>query len=67
MSGAVDLTAILTVDTDVSLRNKAKLQTIYNIFINTNFKELKKMSHDCNIFISCCIQRHLHKHIQHKY
>ena len=37
LSAGVDITAVLPFDTqNVSLRNKAKLQTIYNILIKTN-------------------------------
>jgi len=53
---------------NISLRNKAKLQTIYNTFIKTNiyYNELKTTQHGFNVFINNCLfNMHMFK-IQHK-
>jgi len=53
---------------NISLRNKANLQTIYNIFIKTNiyYNELKTTQHGFNIFINNCLFNIHMFNIQHK-
>jgi len=53
---------------NISLWNKVKLQTIYNIFIKINifYNEFKTTQHGFNIFINNCLF-HMHMfNIQHK-
>jgi len=69
MSAAIDVIAVPSFDTQIVLfRNKAKLQTIYNIFIKTNiyYNELKTTQHGFNIFISNCLFNMHMFNIQHK-
>jgi len=53
---------------NISLRNKAKLQTIFNIFIKINiyYNELKTTQHGFNIFINNCLFNIRMFTIQHK-
>jgi len=53
---------------NISLQNKAKLQTPYNIFIKTNiyYDELKTAQHGFNVFISNCLFNMHMFNIQHK-
>ena len=53
---------------NISLRNKVKLQTIYSIFIKTNiyYNKLKTTPHGFNIFINNCLFNMHMFNIQHK-
>jgi len=70
MSAAIDVTAVGTVIwySNISLRNKVKLQTIYNIFIKINifYNEFKTTQHGFNIFINNCLFNMHMFNIQHQ-